>query len=52
MNEQDLRAKGEALRRQLVGDERFEHSGHGVFRDEPERAMRVLREFVCSETPN
>jgi pimeloyl-ACP methyl ester carboxylesterase len=37
---------------QLVQFERFEHSGHGVFRDEPERAMSVLREFVCRETPN
>ncbi len=31
---------------ELVQFERFEHSGHGVFRDEPDRAMRVLREFV------
>lgn len=30
----------------LVQFERFEHSGHGVFRDEPERAMSVLRQFV------
>jgi pimeloyl-ACP methyl ester carboxylesterase len=37
---------------EFVQFERFEHSGHGVFRDEPERAMRVLREFACSETPN
>jgi proline iminopeptidase len=36
----------------LVQFVRFEHSGHGVFRDEPERAMSVLRDFVCSDTPN
>jgi proline iminopeptidase len=35
----------------LVQFVRFEHSGHGVFRDEPERAMSVLRDFVCSDTP-
>lgn len=32
----------------LVRFERFERSGHGVFRDEPERAMQVLREFVTT----
>jgi pimeloyl-ACP methyl ester carboxylesterase len=33
----------------VVQFERFERSGHGVFRDEPERAMRVLREFIRSD---
>jgi pimeloyl-ACP methyl ester carboxylesterase len=28
--------------------ERFAHSGHGVFRDENEKAMAILREFVTS----
>lgn len=28
--------------------ERFAHSGHGVFRDEPERAMQLLRDFVAT----
>ena len=28
--------------------ERFENAGHGVFRDEPERAFAVLREFLCA----
>ena len=37
-----------ALPANLVQLERFEQSGHGVFRDEPERAMAVLREFVTS----
>jgi proline iminopeptidase len=31
----------------LVQFERFAHSGHGVFRDEPERANAVLREFIA-----
>ena len=35
----------------LVRYERFDRSGHGVFRDEPERAMRVLREFIASPSP-
>ena len=30
----------------LVQFERFANSGHGVFRDENERAMKVLRDFV------
>jgi proline iminopeptidase len=37
-----------ALPTHLVRDERFARSGHGVFRDEPERAMAVLREFIES----
>lgn len=40
MNEQDLRVKGEALRRQLVGDERFEHSGKTTYADP------VMKEFI------
>lgn len=32
---------------ELVQFERFAHSGHGVFRDEPERSMAVLRQFVA-----
>lgn len=36
------------LPQELVQFERFAHSGHGVFRDEPERARRVLSEFVTS----
>jgi len=33
---------------QRVQLERFAHSGHGVFRDEAERANSVLRQFVTS----
>jgi proline iminopeptidase len=32
----------------LVRFERFANCGHGVFRDDPDRAMAVLREFVTS----
>jgi pimeloyl-ACP methyl ester carboxylesterase len=32
----------------LVTFERFSESGHGVFRDEPARAMQVLRDFVSA----
>jgi proline iminopeptidase len=32
----------------LVRFERFENAGHGVYRDEPERAFAVLREFLSS----
>jgi pimeloyl-ACP methyl ester carboxylesterase len=32
----------------LVTFERFAESGHGVFRDEPDRAMQVLRDFVSA----
>jgi proline iminopeptidase len=32
----------------LVRFERFENCGHGVFRDQPERAFSVLREFIES----
>ncbi|MBU6258837.1 MAG: alpha/beta hydrolase [Burkholderiales bacterium] len=27
----------------------FAHAGHGVWRDEPEAAMSILREFICGE---
>jgi pimeloyl-ACP methyl ester carboxylesterase len=32
----------------LVRFERFANAGHGVFRDAPERALQVLREFIES----
>ena len=28
--------------------ERFVHCGHGVWRDHPDQAMRVIREFILS----
>ena len=37
-----------ALPPALVRFERFENAGHGVYRDEPERAFQVLREFLAS----
>jgi proline iminopeptidase len=36
------------LPRHLVRFEKFENCGHGVHRDDPERAFRVLREFILS----
>jgi proline iminopeptidase len=32
----------------LVRFERFENCGHGVQRDDPERAFRIIREFILS----
>jgi pimeloyl-ACP methyl ester carboxylesterase len=32
----------------LVRFERFENCGHGVHRDDPEKAFRIIREFVSS----
>lgn len=32
----------------LVRFERFENSGHGVQRDDPEKAFRIIREFILS----
>ena len=37
-----------ALPHELVTSERFGHSGHGVSRDGPERAMQVRRDFVSA----
>jgi len=36
------------IRPDLVRYERFEHSGHSVWRDEPEKAFRVIREFMAT----
>ena len=36
------------LPQHLVRFERFENCGHGVHRDDPERAFRVIREFILS----
>ncbi len=38
----------ECLPAEHVRFERFAHSGHGVFRDENDKAMAILREFVTS----
>jgi proline iminopeptidase len=38
----------DALPASLVRFERFDDCGHGVFRDDPERAFAVLREFISS----
>jgi len=36
-----------ALPPQHVRFERFDNCGHGVFRDDPVRSMRILREFIA-----
>lgn len=36
------------LQPHLARHERFENCGHGVFNDDPERAFRVLREFILA----
>ena len=38
----------EALPASLVRFERFADCGHGVFRDDPERAFAVLRDFITT----
>jgi hypothetical protein len=38
----------DSLPPEVVRWEQFAHSGHGVYRDEPERTFAVLREFVLS----
>jgi proline iminopeptidase len=37
-----------AIPRELVRLERFAKAGHGVFRDDPERALAVIREFIVN----
>ena len=29
--------------------ERFEQCGHGVYRDDPERAFGIIREFIVAD---
>jgi pimeloyl-ACP methyl ester carboxylesterase len=36
------------IRPDLVRYERFTNSGHSVWRDEPDKAFRVIREFILS----
>jgi len=35
----------------LVQFERFTNCGHGVWRDDPERAFSVLRDFIADRAP-
>jgi pimeloyl-ACP methyl ester carboxylesterase len=37
-----------ALPSHLVRFERFDGCGHGVFRDDPDRAFSVMRDFIVS----
>jgi proline iminopeptidase len=45
---EDQEEIAEALPPHLVRFERFEGCGHGVFRDDPERAFALIREFVTA----
>ncbi len=40
------------LNHDIVTYERFENAGHGVWLDNPERAFKVLRDFVAGATPH
>jgi pimeloyl-ACP methyl ester carboxylesterase len=35
-----------AIPSHLVRFERFSNAGHGVFRDEPDRGLQILRDFI------
>ena len=37
-----------ALPANLVRLEKFDGCGHGVYRDDPERAFQLMREFICA----
>jgi len=37
-----------AIPSQFVRFERFPNAGHGVFRDDPDRALQILRDFIAS----
>jgi proline-specific peptidase len=45
---EDMQEIGEAISPNLVRFERFPDAGHGVFRDEPERALKLLSEFITA----
>ena len=45
---EDMQEVAEAIAPNLVRFERFADAGHGVFRDQPERAMKILSEFITA----
>jgi pimeloyl-ACP methyl ester carboxylesterase len=45
---EDQRDIAAALPRQWMRFERFAHCGHGAWRDQPEHALALLREFISS----
>jgi proline-specific peptidase len=45
---EDMQEIAEAIPSNLVRFERFPDAGHGVFRDEPERALKILSEFIMT----
>jgi proline-specific peptidase len=44
----DMEELAGAIPPHLVRFERFPDAGHGVFRDQPEKALRILREFIAA----
>jgi pimeloyl-ACP methyl ester carboxylesterase len=44
----DMEELVKAIPSHLVRFERFPDAGHGVFRDQPERALSILREFIAA----
>lgn len=45
---EDMQEVAEAITPNVVRFERFADAGHGVFRDQPERALKILREFITA----
>jgi proline-specific peptidase len=45
---EDMQEVAEAIAPNLVRFERFADAGHGVFRDQPERALKILSEFITA----
>lgn len=48
---EDQRSIAAALPPQQVQFQAFEGAGHGIWRDRPDAAMALLREFIVAETP-
>jgi proline-specific peptidase len=45
---EDMKEIAEAIAPNLMRFELFADAGHGVFRDEPERALKILSEFITA----
>jgi proline-specific peptidase len=44
---EDMKEIAEAITPSVMRFEQFADAGHGVFRDQPERALKILREFIA-----
>jgi proline-specific peptidase len=45
---EDMQDVADAIAPSLVRFERFAEAGHGVFRDQPERALEILSDFIAA----